>query len=192
MVGFLAVCALLLGALTFDVPPLLSNLALVAPHASPPAHHDVSAAKVAQARAKIKHVVFVLLENHSFDNIYGRFPGADGATTARSGTQTIPLLHAPPFYWHDINHEYSDANNAIDKGKMDGFSLEGGADMNGDRMAYQQCTQSASALPRWPIRCSGRTSPGPITPPRPPTWATSSRRSTRFPAFDRPRCGARV
>ena len=142
MVGLLTVCALLLGGLAFDVPPLHSVLAPVAPHASSPAHHTVTPAKVAQARAKIKHVVFVLLENHSFDNIFGRFPGADGATTAQSGTQTIPLLHAPPFYWHDVNHEFSDANNAIDKGKMDGFSLEGGADMNGDRMAYQQYTQA--------------------------------------------------
>jgi phospholipase C len=145
MVCLLAVCAVLLGGLAFDVPSLHRLLAPVAPHASPLTHHDISPAtpvKVAQARAKIKHVVFVLLENHSFDNVFGRFPGADGATTAHSGTHTIPLLHAPPFYWHDINHEYGDANNAMDKGKMDGFSLEGGADMNGDRMAYQQYTQA--------------------------------------------------
>src|ERR671936_2566979 len=145
MVCLLAVCAVLLGGLAFDVPPLHRLVAPVAPLVSPLTHQDVTPAtpaKVAQARAKIKHVVFVLLENHSFDNIFGRFPGADGATTARSGTHTIPLLRAPPFYWHDINHEYGDANDAIDKGKMDGFSLEGGADMNGDRMAYQQYTQA--------------------------------------------------
>src|SRR5919199_1287382 len=144
-VCLLAVCAVLLGGLAFDVPSLHRFIAPVAPHASPLTHQNVTPAtpvKVTQARAKIKHVVFVLLENHSFDNVFGRFPGADGATTARSVTQTIPLLRAPPFYWHDINHEYGDANNAIDKGKMDGFSLEGGADMNGDRMAYQQYTQA--------------------------------------------------
>src|SRR5918911_3448155 len=138
VVCLLAVCAVLLGGLAFDVPSLHRLVATVAPHASPLTHQDVTPVKVAQARARIKHVVFVLLENHSFDNIFGRFPGADGATTARSGTQTIPLLHAPPFYWHDVNHEYPDANNAINKGKMDGFSLVGGADLNGDRMAYQQ------------------------------------------------------
>jgi phospholipase C len=143
MVCLLAVCAVLLGGLAFDVPPLHRLVAPGAPHASPRTPHDVpptSPATVAQARAKIKHVVFVLLENHSFDNVFGRFPGADGATTARSGPHTIPLLRAPPFYWHDIRHEYRDANNAINRGKMDGFSLEGGADMNGDRMAYQQYT----------------------------------------------------
>src|SRR5919109_1396166 len=141
----LAGSALLLGGLAFDVPSLHRLVAPVAPHALPLTHQGVTPAtpaKVTQARAKIKHVVFVLLENHSFDNVFGRFPGVDGATTARSGTQTLPLLHAPPFYWHDIFHEYGDANNAIDRGKMDGFSLEGGADMNGDRMAYQQYTQA--------------------------------------------------
>src|SRR3989440_1438393 len=145
VIRFLAVCAVLLGELAFDVPPLHRFSAPGAPRDSTPAHQDTSPAtpvKAAQARARIKHVVFVLLENHSFDNIFGRFPGADGATTAQSGTQTIPLLHAPPFYWHDVNHEFSDANNAIDKGKMDDFSLEGGDDMNGDRMAYQQYTQA--------------------------------------------------
>src|SRR5919201_142348 len=143
VIRFLAGSALLLGGLAFDVPPLHQLSAPDAPRDSTPAHQDTSPAtsvKVAQARARIKHVVFVLLENHSFDNVFGRFPGADGATAARSVTQTLPLLHAPPFYWHDINHEYGDATNAIDKGKMDGFSLEGGADMNGDRMAYQQYT----------------------------------------------------
>lgn len=31
---------------------------------------------------KIKHVVVIYLENHSFDNLYGSFPGADGLSEA--------------------------------------------------------------------------------------------------------------
>ena len=134
LVGAAALGALVLGGLAFARP--------WSPRSADGPGARAAPAVVAQARARIKHIVFVLLENHSFDNVFGRFPGADGAITARSGTQTIPLLHAPPFYWHDIFHEYSDANNAIDKGKMDGFSLAAGADINGDRMAYQQYTQS--------------------------------------------------
>ena len=34
------------------------------------------------ARWPIRHVVFLVKENHTFDNLFGRFPGADGATTA--------------------------------------------------------------------------------------------------------------
>src|SRR2546423_12496766 len=134
LVGAAALGALLLGGLAFAWPR----------SPRPPDGPGAQAPPlvVAQARARIKHIVFVLLENHSFDNVFGRSPGVDGATAARSGAHPIPLLHAPPFYWHDIYHEYADANNAIDRGKMDGFSLEGGADMNGDRMAYQSYEHS--------------------------------------------------
>jgi phospholipase C len=30
---------------------------------------------------KIKHVVVIYLENHSFDNLYGQFAGANGLPT---------------------------------------------------------------------------------------------------------------
>src|SRR5919109_903615 len=89
----LAMFALLLSGLAFDVSPLHQLSGPGAPRHPTPAHEDTSPAtpvKVAQARATIKHVVFVLLENHSFDNVFGRFPGVDGATTARGGTQAIP------------------------------------------------------------------------------------------------------
>src|SRR5690348_8589622 len=29
----------------------------------------------------IKHVVFIVKENRTFDNLFGRYPGADGTTT---------------------------------------------------------------------------------------------------------------
>ncbi|MBB5644628.1 alkaline phosphatase family protein [Pedobacter cryoconitis] len=32
---------------------------------------------------KVKHVVVIYMENHSFDNLYGQFPGADGLAQAR-------------------------------------------------------------------------------------------------------------
>jgi len=34
--------------------------------------------------SKIQHVVIIVKENHSFDNYFGTFPGANGATLARS------------------------------------------------------------------------------------------------------------
>src|SRR5689334_1924112 len=61
---------------------------------------------VARARSKIKHVVFVLLENRSFDEVFGRYPGADGATAANiAGGKTAPLLHSPLYSWHDVDHD---------------------------------------------------------------------------------------
>ena len=37
---------------------------------------------------KIKHVVVIYLENHSFDNLYGEFAGANGLSSAASGQIT--------------------------------------------------------------------------------------------------------
>src|SRR5437588_1986938 len=140
VVCLLAVCALLLGGLAIDVPP--------PPQAEVRAsflHRLVAPAtpvKVAQARATIKHVVFVLLENHSFDNIFGRFPSADGATTATvklgGHVSTPPLVPEPYYLWHDVGHDLGDAEAAIDQGRMDGFSHETYADIFGDKAAYQQ------------------------------------------------------
>lgn len=35
---------------------------------------------------KIKHIIFIIKENRSFDTYFGRFPGADGATYGRMST----------------------------------------------------------------------------------------------------------
>src|SRR5262245_52434500 len=49
-------------------------------------------ALVAAAQQKIKHVIFVIKENRTFDNYFGLFPGADGATSGQTcDGQTIPL-----------------------------------------------------------------------------------------------------
>lgn len=40
--------------------------------------------------SKIKHVVVIYLENHSFDNLYGSFPGANGLGNA-TGSEIIQL-----------------------------------------------------------------------------------------------------
>lgn len=129
--------ALALGGLAFTLTPAAPS------HGSSP-----PSATVAVARSHIKHVVFVLLENHSFDNVFGRFPGADGASHARlAGGQVIALPRAPAFTWHDMGHERSDTLAAIDKGKMDGFERVAQGDLNGDRATYQQFT--ASEIPNF-------------------------------------------
>ena len=53
---------------------------------------------------KVEHIVVIYAENHSFDNLYGLFPGANGVANA-TPTQTTqvdhdgkPLPHLPPVY----------------------------------------------------------------------------------------------
>src|SRR6266568_4124517 len=70
------------------------------------AHHT------ATAITPIKHIVIIMLENHSFDNILGRFPGANG----------IHEAHAPNPLGADLGHGGNVALAAIDNGKMDKFS----------------------------------------------------------------------
>jgi acid phosphatase len=45
---------------------------------------------------KINHVVVIYMENRSFDNVYGTFPGADGIANSKNadGTQKFPQLDA--------------------------------------------------------------------------------------------------
>jgi phospholipase C len=54
-----------------------ATVALVAPPAVGVAHADPGSAG-ASTNSKIKHVVEIMLENHSYDNLFGQFPGADG------------------------------------------------------------------------------------------------------------------
>jgi phospholipase C len=48
------------------------------------------------ARFPIQHVIFLVKENRTFDNYFGRFPGANGATTGTtSDGRTVPLGPLP-------------------------------------------------------------------------------------------------
>jgi phospholipase C len=78
-------------------------------------------AVVAQARNQIDHIVFVIKENRTFDNYFGLFPGADGATTGThcDGT-TAPLVKAPDRGFA-AGHSFTDGIRVIDGGKMDCF-----------------------------------------------------------------------
>src|SRR4051794_18989456 len=65
---------------------ILSSSAVPRSHAESGAHHPGQGRLVALSRdaaAPIKHIVFLVKENHTFDNYFGTFPGADGATTGR-------------------------------------------------------------------------------------------------------------
>jgi len=78
-------------------------------------------ATVKLARSKIKHIVFLVKENRTFDTLFGKFPGANGATegTRCDGT-TAPLTHAADSVG-DLPHSFADGVQVIDGGKMDCF-----------------------------------------------------------------------
>ena len=43
----------------------------------------------------IKHIVIIVRENHSFDNLFGRFPNADGTKYAMRGAKKITMGTTP-------------------------------------------------------------------------------------------------
>ncbi len=73
--------------------------------------------------ARIKHVVLIVQENRSFDNLFATFPGADGATHGTLHTGQIVPLQKRPLVARDIDHNYSAYLTDYDAGKMDGFDL---------------------------------------------------------------------
>jgi phospholipase C len=86
-------------------------------------------------RWPIKHVVFVIKENRTFDNLFGRFPGADGATSGMDQGIARPLTPALDRIPIDIVHCYECALQAWNEGKMDGFAS---VSAPADRHAYTQ------------------------------------------------------
>jgi phospholipase C len=73
----------------------------------------------------IKHVIILFKENRSFDNLFGRFPGANGATTGMSQGKTVTLSTATDTVAGDLPHHHLDFVRDLDGGKMDGFARNG-------------------------------------------------------------------
>ena len=112
---------------------------------------------------RLQHVVVIYLENHSFDNLYGSFPGANGLANA-SGHETqtdgsgnpfvtLPQTASSPFPTTlpnapfditqfvpadmkipDLVHRYYQEQQQIDGGQMDKFALV--SDARGETMGF--------------------------------------------------------
>src|SRR5215472_11485897 len=86
----------------------------------------------------IQHTVFIIKENHTFDNYFGTFPGADGATSGLISTgKTVPLAPMPDIYQAGLCNGWSCAILAMDDGKMDKFDL-----ISGGLSAYAQVSEA--------------------------------------------------
>jgi phospholipase C len=82
-----------------------------------------------QAKTPIQHLIVLMQENHTFDNYFGTYPGADGLP----GNVKMPVNPANPaagyvIPWHigtttitDLSHTAPTFLAQYDNGKMDGF-----------------------------------------------------------------------
>jgi phospholipase C len=79
----------------------------------------------------IQHVVVIIQENRSFDNLFATFPGARGATRGKMAVKKgskyvdewVNLKAEPLIIGNDIPHCHSAFETDRDGGKMDGFGL---------------------------------------------------------------------
>jgi phospholipase C len=77
------------------------------------------------ASQKIAHVIIVIQENRSFNNLFATYPGAKGAMEGKtSDGRTVRLTKSDLNYPHDIGHSWTSFLQDYDGGKMDGFDLE--------------------------------------------------------------------
>jgi phospholipase C len=78
--------------------------------------------------AKINHIIVIMMENHSFDNYFGTYPGANGLPNnvclpiSKGSNQCVHPYHFNSTTLSgDLCHDWNCAHIAYDKGKMDGF-----------------------------------------------------------------------
>jgi phospholipase C len=78
-----------------------------------------------KATKKIQHVIIIVQENRSFDNMFHGYPGALWAKTGKNSTgSTVTLVAEPLANAYDWTHRFTQAVTSIDYAKheaMDGF-----------------------------------------------------------------------
>jgi phospholipase C len=73
------------------------------------------------AQQKIKHIVFIVKENRTFDTMFGQFPGADGTRTGEMcNGKTVKLKPAGDTAL-DVPHSFTAGLTAINGGRMNCF-----------------------------------------------------------------------
>ena len=76
--------------------------------------------------SRIGHIVIIIQENRTPDNLFQGLPGADIASSGlNSKGQQVPLAPVPLGAPYDLNHEHASFVAEDDGGKMDGFDLVG-------------------------------------------------------------------
>lgn len=97
----------------------------------------------------IKHIVFIIKENHTFDAYFGRFPGVNGASTGNvkvnGVVQTIPLGPFQNSGLPDYLHDFTSAHTDYDNGAMDQFNI--GHCSTAPYTCYQAAT--ANSIPNY-------------------------------------------
>lgn len=102
----------------------------------------------------IKHVIIVIQENRSFDDLFMNYPGANTQNWAMKHDGTIVNLAPVPLgQYGDLSHLHTAFLVESDGGKMDGFDLEkvNTDPKNGQKPNPLTYTQQSDVQPYWDI-----------------------------------------
>ncbi len=134
----------LLVALPLGPEPVIDPWSVAVAAPPPPPRSPLP---VARSMTPIKHVIFIIKENRTYDNLFGRLGIGDGAGTGRTKDgrtiSLLPLLDKET----DLQHSYAAGLAAVDGGKMDGFSAIPDKAGNPTLLAYS--TASPGQLPAY-------------------------------------------
>jgi phospholipase C len=135
----ITLCVLIAVACGTDRPRSAASPSAASPSMPSPTPMDPPS-RTQETRWPIEHVVFLIKENRTFDNLFGTFPGSDGVTFGYDDGVRRPLTRGTDgsIGSEDIPHCYVCSRMAWNHGKMDGFNQ---APVS-DRWAYTQLRRS--------------------------------------------------
>jgi phospholipase C len=100
----------------------------------PPVRRSQPVGTPSGSASSISKIVVVLQENHTFDNYFGSYPGADGTLgkgiqlpATAGGLPSLSPTHSPTLQPPELNHNWASAHADYDAGKMDGFVYSEGS-----------------------------------------------------------------
>ena len=101
--------------------------------------------------SKIKHVIVLIQENRTVDNLFNGFPGADTVQTGKTHTGATVALQPTPFEGaFDPDHSHQAWEADYDNGKMDGFDIPATSPAGPPNYNYGYVPQ-AETIPYWTL-----------------------------------------
>ncbi len=119
---------------------------------APLAEHAVRVQPHDRNHNPIQHIVIVVQENRSFDNLFMGYPGANTRNYGYDHNGNVVFLTQVPLYQqYDLSHSPAAFQTEYDNGNLDGFDLEpSGNHQNDPNYAYQY-TQQSDVVPYWQL-----------------------------------------
>jgi len=103
----------------------------------------------------IQHVVIIVQENRSFDNLFWNFPGADSTTSCAFDHvgDCVAMQEQPLFQQFDLSHSHIACQGDFDGGKIDGWDLEPTGEKKATGFAFEpyQFTRQSDIQVYWQL-----------------------------------------